>query len=187
MSALPFNRPQLAGDEMAYVQEAMSVGHTSSGGTFSHRSGDALQKATGAAEVLLTTSCSTALELSAMLLDLGPGDTVIVPSFTFTTSALAFSRTGARILFCDIEPVTLGIDPEHLAQLLDESVRAVVIVHYGGVACDLDGVARVLADRPDIVLIEDAAHALFGSYQGRPLGSFGRFATLSFQDRKSVV
>ncbi|MGB7425755.1 MAG: dTDP-4-amino-4,6-dideoxygalactose transaminase [Ornithinimicrobium sp.] len=187
MSDLPFNRPQLAGDEMTYVQEAMSGGHTSSGGTFSQRSGDALQKATGAAEVLLTTSCSTGLELSAMLLDLGPGDTVIVPSFTFTTSALAFSRTGARILFCDIEPVTLGIDPEHLAQLLDDSVRAVVIVHYGGVACDLDGVTTALADRPDIVLIEDAAHALFGSYRGRPLGSFGRFATLSFHETKNIV
>ncbi len=187
MTAIPFNRPELAGAEMAYVHEAMASGHPSSGGTFSCRAGETLRQATGAAEVLMTTSCSTALELSAMLLDLGPGDTVIVPSFTFTTSALAFARTGAQILFCDIEPVTLGIDPEHLSQLLDDSVRAVVIVHYAGVACDLDGVHRALADRPDIVLIEDAAHALFGSYCGKPLGGFGRFAALSFHETKNIV
>jgi dTDP-4-amino-4,6-dideoxygalactose transaminase len=137
--------------------------------------------------VLLTTSCTTALELSAMLLELGPSDTVIVPSFTFTTTALAFARQGARLLFCDISPDTLGLDPRHLESLLDDSVRAVVAVHYAGLACDLDGIRTVLADRPDVVLVEDNAHGLFGSYRGRPLGSFGRHATLSFHETKNIV
>lgn len=108
--------------------------------------------------MLLTTSCTSALELSALLLDLQPGDTVIVPSFTFTTTALAYARSGARLLFCDIEPRTLGMGPAHLETLLDDSVRAVVLVHCAGVACDVDGIRKVLKDRPDVAVIEDNAH-----------------------------
>ncbi len=122
-----------------------------------------------------------------MLLDLGPSDTVIVPSFTFTTTALAFARQGAKLLFCDISPDTLGLDPQHLETLLDDTVRAVVVVHYGGVACDLDGVRAVLRDRPDVALVEDNAHGLFGGYHARPLGSFGRHATVSFHETKNIV
>jgi dTDP-4-amino-4,6-dideoxygalactose transaminase len=122
-----------------------------------------------------------------MLLDLGPGDTVIVPSFTFTTTALAYARQGAKLVFCDIEPHTLGIDPQHLATLLDDTVKAVVVVHYAGIACDLEGVQRVLADRPDITLVEDNAHALFGTFRDRPLGSFGRFAAQSFHETKNFI
>ncbi|HEX6151327.1 dTDP-4-amino-4,6-dideoxygalactose transaminase [Nocardioides sp.] len=187
MADIPFNVPELVGRELEYVGESMTSGHTSSGGPFSARAGAVLQEATGAEEVLLTTSCTTALELSAMLLDLGPDDTVVVPSFTFTSSALAFARQGAKILFCDIEPETLGIDPDHLATLLDDTVRAVVVVHYAGVACDMAGVRRVLADRPDVVVVEDAAHGLFGRYEGEPLGSLGRFASLSFHETKNFV
>ncbi|QZY28499.1 dTDP-4-amino-4,6-dideoxygalactose transaminase [Nocardioides coralli] len=187
MSEIPFNKPQLVGRELDYVAEAMRSGHTSSGGPFSKRAGELLQQATGAEEVLLTTSCTSALELSAMLLDLGPEDTVVVPSFTFTSSALAFARQGARILFADIEPETLGIDPAHLAELLDDSVRAVVVVHYAGVACDMTGIRKVLADRPDVVVVEDAAHGLFGSHHDEPLGGMGRFASLSFHETKNFV
>ncbi|MGB5953384.1 MAG: dTDP-4-amino-4,6-dideoxygalactose transaminase [Ornithinimicrobium sp.] len=187
MSTIPFNAPDIAGNEIAHVQESMRSGHTSSGGPFSARAGQILQEATGAREVLLTTSCTSALELSAMLLNLKPGDTVIVPSFTFTSSALAFARQGATILFCDIEPVTLGLDPHHLAQLLDDSVAAVVVVHYAGIACDLDAIVGVLADHPDVALIEDAAHGLFGSHRGTPLGGIGRFASLSFHETKNFV
>ncbi|MGB7447855.1 MAG: dTDP-4-amino-4,6-dideoxygalactose transaminase [Ornithinimicrobium sp.] len=187
MSVIPFNAPEVAGDEVAYLRESLAGGHTSSGGPFSQRAGRLLREATGAQEVLLTTSCTSALELSAMLLDLGPNDTVIVPSFTFTSSALAFAREGAKILFCDIEPKTLGLDPSHLAELLDESVRAVVVVHYAGIACDMDGVRRALADRPDVAVVEDAAHGLFGSYRGEPLGSLGRFASLSFHETKNFT
>jgi dTDP-4-amino-4,6-dideoxygalactose transaminase len=122
-----------------------------------------------------------------MLLDLAPGDTVVVPSFTFTTTALAFVRQGARIVFCDIERDTLGLDPAHLTTLLDDTVRAVVPIHYAGVACDVDGIRKALADRPEVALVEDNAHGLFGRWHGEPLGTFGRFATLSFHDTKNIV
>ena len=182
-----FNEATMAGRELEHIRTAMESGHTASGGPFSAAAAAILAEVTDAAEVLLTTSCTSALEMSAMLVDVGPDDTVIVPSFTFTSSALAFARQGARLLFCDIERRTLGLDPDHLATLLDDSVRAVVVVHYAGVACDLDGIHRVLADRPDISLIEDNAHGLFGSFRGRPLGSFGRFAAQSFHETKNIV
>ncbi len=184
---IPFNRPEVTGRELEYMGEAMARGHTSSGGPFSRRAGEILQQATGAEEVLLTTSCTDALELSCLLLDIGPGDTVVVPSFTFTSSALAYARQGARILFCDIEPETLGLDPRHLAELMDDSVRAVVAVHYAGIGCDVAGIRKVLADRPDVALVEDAAHGLFGSWRGEPLGGIGRMSTLSFHETKNFI
>jgi dTDP-4-amino-4,6-dideoxygalactose transaminase len=182
-----FNVAATEGRELEYVQESISNGHPSSGGEFSRRAAALLAESTGAEEVLLTTSCTAALELSAMMLDLGPGDTVIVPSFTFTTTALAFARQGAQLLFCDIEPGTLGLDPAHLETLLDDSVRAVVLVHYAGIACDIDGIRKVLEGRPDIAVVEDNAHGLFGTFRGRPLGSFGRFAAQSFHETKNFV
>ncbi len=184
---IEFNVTAIEGRELTYVQDAIRGGHPSSGGDFAGRTAALLAEHTGAAEVLMTTSCTAALELSAMLLDLSPGDTVIVPSFTFTTTALAFARQGASLVFCDIERETLGLDPEHLATLLDDSVRAVVVVHYAGIACDVEGIRRVLADRPDVVLIEDNAHGLFGSWQDQPLGSFGRLSALSFHETKNFV
>lgn len=184
---IPFNRASVEGRELDYIQASLESGHTSSSGPFAARAGALLQEETGSAAVLLTTSCTSALEMSSMLLDLKPGDTVIVPSFTFVSSALAFVRAGARILFCDIEPETLGLDPRHLAELLDDSVRAVVVVHYAGVAADLDGILEVLRERPDIAVIEDSAHGLFGRWRGKPLGSLGRFSTLSFHETKNFV
>jgi dTDP-4-amino-4,6-dideoxygalactose transaminase len=185
--AIPFNETAIEGRELDYVRAAIRNGHTSSGGGFSTRAAALLADATGAEEVLLTTSCTAALELSAMLLDFQPGDTVIVPSFTFTTTALAYARQGARLVFCDVERDTLGMDPNHLATLLDEHVRAVVVVHYAGIACDLEGIQRVLADRPDIALVEDNAHALFGTWRDRPLGGFGRFGAQSFHETKNFT
>ncbi|MEO7843971.1 MAG: dTDP-4-amino-4,6-dideoxygalactose transaminase [Nocardioides sp.] len=182
-----FNVPEYPGEDLAYVARSLSSGHTSANGEFSGKAREILQAETGAAEVLLTTSCTAALEMSAMLLDLGPGDTVIVPSFTFTSTALAYVRQGAKIVFCDIEPRTLGPDPRHLATLLDDSVKAVVIVHYAGIACDVAGIREVLAERPDVAIIEDNAHGLFGRWRGEPLGSLGRFATLSFHDTKNFI
>ena len=122
-----------------------------------------------------------------MLLDLTPADTVIVPSFTFSSTALAFVRQGANIRFSDIEPVTLGIDPAHVAELMDDSVKAVVPVHYAGVGCDISGLFEVLTDRPDVAIVEDNAHGLFGTHRDRPLGSFGRFSTLSFHETKNFI
>ena len=184
---IPFNRATVEGRELAYIQESIESGHTSTSGPFASRAGSLLQEETGAAGVLLTTSCTSALEMTALLLDIEPGDTAVVPSFTFVSSALAFVRAGAKILFCDIEPQTLGLDPRHLAELLDDSVRAVVVVHYAGVAADMDGIRAALADRPDVAVVEDAAHGLFGRWRGEPLGSLGRFATLSFHETKNFV
>jgi dTDP-4-amino-4,6-dideoxygalactose transaminase len=180
-----FNVPAVQGAELEYLQQSVASGHMSSGGPFSRRVVSLLQAETGAEEVLLTTSCTTALEMSAMLLGLEPGDKVVVPAFTFSTTALAFAREGARIVFCDVEPRTLGLDPEHLATLLDDSVRAVIPVHYAGVPCDIEGIRRVLADRPDVAVIEDNAHGLFGRWRGLPLGSLGRSSTLSFHETKN--
>ena len=184
---LTFNRPTLEGDELAYVRQAVEGGHTSSAGPFAARAAATLRAEIGAADVLLTTSCTAALEMGGLLLDLQPGDTVIVPSFTFVTTALAFVRAGARLVFADIEEETLGIDPSSVAELLDERVRAVVAVHYAGVGCDLDGLGKVLASAPGTDLIEDNAHGLFGRYRDRPLGGFGRFGTLSFHETKNFV
>lgn len=185
--AIPFNHPSIEGNEIEYIRQSVEHGHTSADGPFSKVAAEILQEEIGAREVLLTTSCTAALELSAMLLDLGPQDTVVVPSFGFVTTALAYSRQGAKILFCDIERRTLGLDPAHLAELMDDSVKAVVPIHYAGVGCEVDEIRRVMDDWPQASLVEDNAHGLFGRYRGRPLGSFGRFATLSFHETKNFI
>lgn len=188
---IEFNVQTFVPAELDYVRDSLTRGHASANGAYSRQVRQLLQAETGAAEVLLTTSCTAALELSAMLLDLQPGDTVIVPSFSFTTTALAFVRQGARLLFCDIEPRTLGLDPRHVAELLADpvhgpTVRAVVVVHYAGIACDVAGIREALAERPDVALVEDNAHGLFGRWRGEPLGSLGRFSTLSFHETKNI-
>jgi dTDP-4-amino-4,6-dideoxygalactose transaminase len=184
---IPFNRPSLQGREIEYIRSAVERGHTSAEGPFSARVASMLRDELGACDVLLTTSCTAALEMSALLLGVAPGDTVVVPSFGFVTTALAFARAGARILFCDIEERTLGLDPTRLADIMDESVRAVVPIHYAGVGCDIDGIQRTLDHWPRAELLEDNAHGLFGRYRGRPLGTFGRFSTLSFHETKNFI
>jgi dTDP-4-amino-4,6-dideoxygalactose transaminase len=184
---ITFNRPTLEGREVEYMRRAVDRGHTSSSGPFSAEVSSLLRNELGAADVLLTTSCTAALEMSGLLLDIQPGDVVIVPSFTFVTSALAFARAGARLRFADIERDTLGVDPVSVAGLMDERVRAVVAVHYAGIGCDMRGLKEVLACYPKAALIEDNAHGLFGRYDGRSLGTFGRFGTLSFHETKNFV
>jgi dTDP-4-amino-4,6-dideoxygalactose transaminase len=184
---IPFNRPSLQGREIEYIRAAVEHGHTSAEGPFSARAVALLREELGACDVLLTTSCTAALEMSALLLGIGPGDTVVVPSFGFVTTALAFARAGARVLFGDIEERTLGLDPGCLADIMDDSVRAVVPIHYAGVGCDVDGIQRVLERWPRAQLVEDNAHGLYGRYRGRPLGGFGRFATLSFHETKNFI
>ncbi len=181
---IPFNIPTAHGLELDHVSESLRSGRTSADGPYSDRAAAMLREATGAHEVILTTSCTDALELSALLLGLGDGDVVIVPSFTFVTTALAFRRTGATIRFADIDSETLGISAATVEPLMDERVRAIVAVHYAGIAVDLDSLQE-LADRWSVPLIEDNAHGLFGKYRGQPLGSFGRFATLSFHETKN--
>jgi len=183
---IPFNRPCLVGNELEYMAEAVASGHSASGGPFMRRAAGILQHVHDAHDVLLTTSCTDALEMTAMLIGIRPGDVVVVPSFTFTSTALAFAREGARLRFCDIEPSTLGLDPDHLETLLDDRVRAVVVVHYAGVPCDVDRIAPLCAAR-GIALIEDNAHGLFATHRGQPLGTFGRMSTLSFHETKNFI
>lgn len=180
-----FNLPSLVGHELDYLSEAVAEGRLSASGPFANRCAALLNSALGAQDVLMTTSCTDALEMTALMLDLGPGDTVIVPSFTFTSTALAYARQGVNIRFADIEPLTLGIDAQSVEALMDDTVRAVVCVHYGGVPCEVDALMKVIDRWPGVELIEDNAHGLFGSSAGRMLGSFGRFSTLSFHETKN--
>jgi dTDP-4-amino-4,6-dideoxygalactose transaminase len=184
--AIPFNRPSIEGDELDLMVAAVDNGHVSAGGTFSEQVVELLKSALGSADVVLTTSCTDALEMAALLLDLGPEDVVVVPSFAFVSTALAFARTGARIRFADIESETLGLDPQSVASVLDDRVKAVVPIHYAGVGCDIAGLRTALLDS-QAVLVEDNAHGLFGKYRGEVLGSFGRFSTLSFHETKNFI
>lgn len=189
---IPFNRPSVVGRELTYISQAIANDHASAGGPFTDRCVDLLRSHLDCADVLMTTSCTDALELAALLLDVGPGDTVVVPSFTFVSTALAFARNGATIRFADIEPTTLGMCPESLERLLDPSVRAVAPVHYGGVGCQIDEIHEVL-DRHSsrtgqaVSIIEDNAHGLYGRIGDRELGTLGRMSTLSFHETKNFV
>lgn len=181
---IPFNLSSLEGNELQFLKDSVSSGHNAAKGPYSVRVSELLQEALGAKEVLLTTSCTAALELSAMLLDIEPGDNVIVPSFAFVTTALAFTREGAELRFADIEADTLGLDPDSVENLIDDRTRAVVPIHYGGIAMAIAPL-MVLCERMGVDVVEDNAHGLFGSAQGRPLGSLGRFSTLSFHETKN--
>lgn len=183
---IPFNRPCLAGQEMNYVALAVANGHSSAKGPYTSRAEDLLRSELNALDVLLTTSCTDALEMTAMLLDLGPGDVVIVPSFTFSSTATAFARQGAAVRFCDIRMPDLGLDPDHVEASMDERVKAIVTVHYAGVASDVMRL-RAIADRWGIPLIEDNAHGLFAEHDGTQLGRFGQMSTLSFHETKNFI
>lgn len=183
---IPFNKPYLAGTEFGYIAEAISFGHTAGDGPFTRKCSDLLASIIGAPRVLLTTSCTDALEMAAMLLQLEEGDEVIVPSFTFVSSANAFAIHGAKPVFIDIRPDTLNIDEKLLESKITSRTRAVVVVHYAGVACEMAEIGAI-AKRHGITLIEDNAHGLFGRYHGRALGSFGEIATQSFHETKNVI
>lgn len=184
---IPQTQPDLGVLEHNYVQEVLGSGQVGAGGSFTKRAVSELKDALGCADVILTPSGTDALELAAMLLDIGPGDVVILPSFTFASVATAFARTGAKIRFADIEATTLGVDANSVASLMDASVRAIVPVHYGGMACDLGGLLNVLASFERAELVEDNAHGLFGTYCDKPLGSFGPLAATSFHATKTLT
>lgn len=178
-----FNQPTADGDELVYVRQAVENGHTSSDGPFTQRVREILLDWFSAEDVVLTTSCTDALELSALLLDLEPGDEVIVPSFTFVSTALAFARAGARLVFADIEDSYLSLDTELVEGLITDRTKAIVTVHYAGIGGPV-GRLRELAVDP-ISLIEDNAHGLFGIIDDEKLGTFGRFSALSFHETKN--
>ena len=185
VSEITFNRASVHGNELSYVRDSVSTGASAARGPFSARAGDLLRAELGASAVLLTTSCTSALELSSMLLNLTPKTNVIVPSFTFVTTALAFTRNGTELRFADIDPTTLCISPTSVSELVDSDTRAIVPVHYAGISADLEELEQIVDAFDDLSMVEDNAHGLFGSHRGRPLGSFGRFSTLSFHETKN--
>ena len=181
-----FSRPFAAGLEEGYLLEALRSTVWHGDGPFTARATAWLKGYTGAAEALLTTSCTHALEMAAILLDLGPGDEVLCPSFTFPSTATAIAIRGATPVFVDIRPDTLNIDPAAAEAAITDRTRAIFVVHYGGIAADLPEFQRICAQY-GLALVEDNAHSLGASWQGRHLGTFGTFATQSWHDTKNIT
>jgi len=184
--SIPFNRSSLVGRELDYVSEALRIGQIAGDQSFTKRCERLLEKVLEVPKALLTTSCTHALELAALLLDIQPGDQVIVPSFTFVSTVNAFVLRGARPVFTDIRRDTLNMDEAQVEGLLTPRTKAIVPVHYAGVGCEMDVITDI-ASRHGIPVIEDNAHGLFGSYRGRKLGTLGTFATLSFHETKNFT
>jgi dTDP-4-amino-4,6-dideoxygalactose transaminase len=182
---IPFNRPYISGNEFEYIRQAIEQGQISGDGPFSKKCQTLLEEITGCSRALLTTSCTDALEMAALLLNIAPGDEVIIPSFTFVSTANAFALRGARIVFADIRRDTLNLDESALDALITHRTRAIVPVHYAGVGCEMDAIVGKAAER-GVAVVEDNAHGLFGAYKGRRLGTFGRLATLSFHETKNI-
>ncbi len=183
---IPFNRPALVGAELDNVKQAIEGGHSSGDGPYTQRCCEILESWVGVERALLTTSCTHALEMCALLLDLQPGDEVIVPSFAFVTTAGAFALRGARPIFVDIRSDTLNIDERMLRDKLSERTRAIVVLHYGGVACEMDEIEEISRET-GVPIIEDNAHGLLATYRGRNLGSIGCLATQSFHETKNFT
>ena len=183
---IPFNLPPRTGNEAARVEQAMRSDRMSGDGPHSRYCESRLQQLLSCPRVLLTPSCTDALELAALLLDVGPDDEVIMPSFTFVSTANAFALRGAKIVFVDIRPDTLNIDERAVEAAITPRTRVIVPVHYAGVGCEMDELNRI-AERYRIHVVEDAAQAIGASYKGRPLGSFGALAALSFHETKNVT
>ncbi len=183
---IPFNKPTCLGPELDYVRESLISEHISGDGNFSRKCHAFLEDKLGVGRALLTTSCTHALEMAALLLEIQPGDEVIVPSFTFVSSVNAFVLRGAKPVFADIRPDTLNLDERQLPQLLSDRTRAIVLVHYAGVACEMDAIMKLARER-DIAVIEDNAHGLFARYKNRYLGAFGLMATQSFHETKNFT
>jgi len=182
---IPFNRPACLGNELEYVADAFARGHISGDGEYTRRATELLEEALGS-RVLLTTSCTHALELAALLLNIGPGDEFIVSPFTFPSTVNAFVLRGASPVFVDIRSDTLNVDERELERHITSKTKAIVAMHYGGVACEMDRLGRI-ADDHGIPIVEDNAHGLFGKYGGRYLGTFGCLAALSFHETKNFT
>ena len=183
---ISFNRPTVTGNELRYIQEALDKFHVSGDGMFSKRCSAWLEEKVGVRRALLTHSCTAGLEMAALLCDLGPGDEVIMPSFTFVSTANAVVLRGAVPVFVDIRRDSLNIDESLIEAAITPRTKAIIVVHYAGVACEMDAVMEI-ARRHDLFVIEDAAQALRAFYRGRPLGSIGDFAALSFHETKNFI
>lgn len=183
---IPFNRPFATGKEFDYIQKAIEVMHISGDGGFTKKCQTFLEDSLGTKKAFLTTSCTHALEIAAFLLDIQPGDEVIIPSFTFVSTVNAFVIRGAKPVFIDIRPDTLNLNENHLKKLITSQTKAIVVVHYAGVGCEMDKIMKI-ADEHNLPVIEDNAHGLFGKYKGKYLGTFGALATQSFHETKNFT
>jgi len=183
--SISFNRPSLVGNELEYIHQAFDSQHISGDGIFTKKCSALLEQELGVPRVLLTTSCTHALEMMPILLDFQPGDEVILPSFTFVSTVNAFVLRGATPVFADVRPDTLNLDETALERLITPRTRAIVPVHYAGVGCEMDAILEI-ASRHNLRVVEDNAHGLFGKYKGTPLGTFGALAAQSFHETKNI-
>ena len=183
---IDFNRPHLTGKETHYIYQAVADGKLSGNGVFTKKCQQFFEERYGFKKCLLTTSCTDALEMAAILCDIQPGDEVIVPSYTFVSSALAFVRAGAKIVFADSMQSNPNIDAEKIEALITPRTKAIVPVHYAGVACDMDRIMEI-ATRHNILVVEDAAQAIDSRYKGRPLGTIGHLSAFSFHETKNII
>jgi len=183
---IPFNRPCFVGKEQEYIARAIEYGHISGDGHFTRKCHSFIEKELGVPKVLLTTSCTHALEMAALLLDIRPGDEVIVPSFTYVSTVNAFVMRGAKPAFIDIRPDTLNMDEAQIERLITARTKAILPVHYAGVGCEMDAILDI-AERHKVVVVEDNANGLFGKYKDKFLGAFGSLAALSFHETKNII
>jgi dTDP-4-amino-4,6-dideoxygalactose transaminase len=183
---IPFNKPYLSGKELVYIKEAVEKNKISGDGFFTKKCHSFFEEKYGFKKCLLTTSCTDALEMAAILLNIKEGDEVIVPSYTFVSTVNAFVLRGAKIVFIDSESITPNIDVEKLELLITEKTKAIVPVHYAGIACDMDKIME-LANRHNLFVVEDAAQAIDGYYKGKPLGSIGHLSAFSFHETKNII
>lgn len=183
---IPFNRASMVGAEMQYISDVMANGHLAGDGVFTRKCNQMLEELLGVPKVLLTTSCTHALEMTALLLKIKAGDEVIIPSFTFVSTVNAFVLRGARPVFIDVRPDTLNMDERQLERLITPQTKAIVPVHYAGVGCEMDTILEI-AGHYHIPVVEDNAHGLLGKYKGQNLGTFGLLATQSFHETKNFT
>lgn len=183
---IPFNRPYMTGNELHYIAQAYANGHLAGNGMFTGRCCNWLEEKIGCDKALLTHSCTAALEMAAMLINVQPGDEIIMPSYTFVSTANAFVLRGGVPVFVDIRPDTLNIDETRIEAAITSRTKAIVPVHYAGVACEMDAIMDI-ARRHNLLVIEDAAQGVMSSYKGRPLGSIGHLAAMSFHETKNII
>lgn len=183
---IPFNKPFIAGNELKYIQEAVNDGKISGDGIFTKKCHEFFEQKFNFKKCLLTTSCTDALEMAAILIDTKEGDEIIMPSYTFVSTSNAFVLRGGKLIFCDSTEDNPNIDVNEIEALISKRTKAIVVVHYGGVACDMDVVMQ-LARKYNLYVIEDAAQAIDSYYKGRPLGSIGHFAAFSFHETKNII
>lgn len=186
MSRIPFNRPFIVGKELYYIAQAVQGGHLAGDGAFTKKCNAWMEREFGAKKVLLTHSCTAALDMSAMLCDLDPGDEVIMPSFTFVSTANAFALRGAHVRFVDIRPDTLNMDEKLIEGAITEKTKAIVPVHYAGVSCEMDTIMEI-ASWHGLLVVEDAAQGVNATYKGRYLGTIGHLGTYSFHETKNFI